>query len=283
VITDGFISGEKGVFDIINKNLGKTSFCSFGIGTSVNRYLIEGIAGAGMGEPFVATDAFEAVAAAERFRKYIESPVLTDINVSFEGFKVSDIAPNSLPTLFADRPVVFFGKWSGERTGTIKLTGNSGGQKHVWEIPVSESEPSEANAAIKYLWARTKVDMLTGYGFINDNDSEDVGYAVLGIFGVENPVKKEVTEIGLKYSMMTRYTSFVTVIDIIRNTENQSKDVDQPLPLPLHVSNLAVGGAYRIGSEPEFVFLAVAALAALLAVLLAKYLRRKGWNELEDD
>src|SRR5215475_8051941 len=52
LVTDGYVSGEKGVFDYIRGNLNQCNVFAFGIGTAVNRYLIEGVAKAGMGEPF---------------------------------------------------------------------------------------------------------------------------------------------------------------------------------------------------------------------------------------
>lgn len=238
VITDGYIYGEREIFDIINKNLGTTSFFSFGIGSSVNRYLIDGIAQTGSGESFVVTDPEDAANMAERFRTYIQSPVLTDIQVIYSGFDVYDIEPITLPTLFAQRPIILFGKWRGEATGTIRITGKTGTGNYEQIIPVSEIKPKEENHAISYLWARTRVERLTDYGFTTD----------------ESSVKQEVTEIGLKYSMMTPYTSFIAVIDTVRNTEGNSTDADQPLPLPLHVSNLAVGG-YTTGSEPGVMIL----------------------------
>ena len=45
VVTDGYVDGEQGVFDYIRDNLGQSNLFSFGIGTSVNRYLIEGMRG----------------------------------------------------------------------------------------------------------------------------------------------------------------------------------------------------------------------------------------------
>lgn len=255
VITDGYISGEKEIFDIIDDNLDKVSFFSFGIGTSVNRYLIDGIAKAGIGESFVVTDSSEAAETAERFRTYIESPILTDIQVTYDGFDVYDVEPQKLPTLFAQRPIVVYGKWRGELTGTVKITGNKGKGQFVKEIPVEQLKPLKDNDAIRYLWARKKIERLTDYG-ISENDPD---------------IKNEVTQLGLKYSMMTPYTSFIAVVETIRNPEKESKDVNQPQPLPLQVSDLAVGG-YRIGSEPGELILV---LAAILAVTLTCFIRNK--------
>lgn len=255
VITDGYISDESEIFDTINRNMDTASFFSFGIGSSVNDYLIGGIAKAGMGESFVVTNSVDAEDSAEHFRTYIESPLLTDIAVTYDGFEVYDVEPSIPATLFAQKPIVLFGKWQGEPSGTIRVTGKSGSKDYVQEIDVSDVEVTEGNDAISYLWARTRLERLTDYG--SNSDDPDV--------------KKEVTEIGLKYSMMTSYTSFVAVVETIRNPEKESTDVDQALPLPLGVSNLAVGGGYLYYSEPESIIL----ILLVSGILLFHVLHRK--------
>lgn len=254
LITDGYIFDETEIFDIIDDHMDQVSFFPFGIGSSVNRYLIDGIAKAGQGESFIVTDSSEAEDMAARFRTYIESPVLTDIQVTCDGFDTYDIEPQRLPTLFAQRPLVMYGKWRGELTGTIKVTGKTGNKDYVQEIPVDQITPLTGNhEAIKYLWARKKIERLTDYG-ISQNDPG---------------IKEEVTQLGLAYSMMTPYTSFVAVVDTIQNPSKKSTDVDQPLPLPLRVSDLAAGG-YRLASEPGDIILALAAILAALIFFLCR-------------
>jgi Ca-activated chloride channel family protein len=252
-ITDGFIGAEKDVFALIGQNLGMSNFFSFGIGSSVNRYLIEGIAKAGLGEPFVVTKPEEAPEAAERFRKYVGSPVLTDIHAAFNGFEAYDIEPPSLPDLFAQRPLILFGKWRGKPEGGIELTGKGGNKDFAQRFAVAETKPLELNSAIRYLWARSRIARLSDFNI-----------------GEENPENRlEVTSLGLTYNLLTPHTSFIAVIETVRNKEGQAKDVDQPLPLPLHVSNLAVGG-YGKGPEPEMALLIIMALLVLLLNTLHK-------------
>jgi len=266
VVTDGYISGETEIFDIINENIGNTSFFAFGIGSSVNRYLIDGIAKTGLGESFVVTDPSEAEAAAKRFLTYIEAPVLTDVHITYDGFEAYDTEPAMVPVLFAQRPIVVFGKWRGEPKGTIRVTGKAGGRDYSEEIPVSEAEVMEGKA-ISYLWARRMVEKLTDYGFNAEEDPD---------------IKKEVTEIGLKYSMMTPYTSFIAVIETVRNEKGESTDVDQPLPLPSGVSENAIGGVsvsgggYMTGSEPgETALLLILAFVMSIPVLRSFKRRRQ--------
>lgn len=240
VITDGYISDEEEIFELIGTHMDTVSFFPFGIGSSVNRYLVEGIAGTGMGEAFIVTDEEEAEETAERFRTYIEAPLLTDIQLDFDGFDAYDVEPAKISTLYAERPIVVFGKWKGEPSGKIRISGKTGTKDYVEEIHVSGTEPTEENGAVRYLWARKRLETLTDYGFNKFDKS----------------IKAEVTTLGLNYSMITPYTSFVAVLDTVRNTEGESTDVDQPSPLPAGVSNLAVGG-YLIGAEPSDMILLV--------------------------
>ena len=255
VITDGYISGEQNIFDIINGNMNKASFFSFGIGSSVNDYLIKGIATAGLGESFIVTDEEDALSTADKFRTYIQSPLLTDIQVTYDGFDVFDVEPAVPSTLFASKPIVLFGKWQGEPSGIITITGKTGNQDYEQKIQVSDIKAMEQSNAICYLWARNRLERLMDYGYSKDDPE----------------VKDEVTQIGLTYSIMTPYTSFIAVIDEIRNPEANSTDVDQPLPLPLKVSNLAVGGGYRAYSEPGDIIL----IMTLAGVVIINLLFRK--------
>lgn len=256
IITDGYISGESEIFKLINDNLDQADFFSFGIGSAVNRYLIEGIASIGQGEPFVVTQAKEASEAADRFRTYIQSPVLTDIQVSFDGFDAYDVEPAILPTLYASKPIILLGKWKGEPTGNIQISGKTGTGDYSQSISVADAT-SNNDSTLGYLWARKRVERLTDYGV-----------------GADDPnVKAEVTQIGLSYHMMTPYTSFIAVLDTVRNPGGEAADVDQPLPLPLEVSNLAVG--YRSGSEPGDLILMAGLALFLLLSLITKEMKKK--------
>ena len=126
LLTDGYIEAEADVFDYVRNQLDDANFFAFGIGSSVNRFLIEGVARAGLGEPFIVTETAEAAEAAAKLRRYIDSPVLTGIDVTFSGFDVYDVEPRKVPDLFASRPIVVFGKWRGAARGSIEISGKTG-------------------------------------------------------------------------------------------------------------------------------------------------------------
>jgi Ca-activated chloride channel homolog len=244
LVTDGYIEAESDVFDYVRAQRGDVNFFAFGIGSSVNRLLIEGVAKAGLGEPFIVTAANEAAEAAVRLRRYIDTPVLTGIDVKFTGFDAYDIEPGAIPDLFASRPIVVFGKWRGKLAGSIQISGKTGRGEYQTSVPVSASSAHMSHAALRQLWARNRI-------------------GVLSDFGPGNPSEKrvaEITSLGLSYSLLTRYTSFVAVQEIVRTAEG-ADDVDQPLPMPAGVSDLAVG--VTAGPEPDILWVGSIVVALL--------------------
>jgi Ca-activated chloride channel family protein len=255
LVTDGYIDGEHGVFQYIRENLNHSNVFAFGIGTAVNRYLIEGVAKAGMGEPFIVTDPSEAAGVANKFREYIQTPLLTDVQVKAVGFETYDVSPVQQPDLLAQRPIIVFGKWRGPISGTIELHGKSARGDYASSFDVSQVQPEESNRALRYLWARSRIAEVSDYGFGEPSDD----------------AVKEITSLGLKYSLLTQYTSFVAVLEKVRNT-NGAEDVQQPLPLPVGVNDLAVG------SEPDLIWLV--GLGVLLGLCAIGYRRWRSHSHL---
>lgn len=256
IVTDGFISAEKEAFALIAKNLDKTNVFSFGIGSSVNRHLIEGIARTGQGEPFVVTKPEDAKDAAARFRNYVQAPLLSGVGVKFKGFDAYELEPPKVPDLFAGRPLVLFGKWRGKPVGDIEISGKTAGGVYNKTFHVAESGPTPVHAPLRFLWARSRIARLSDFNVQGDDEG----------------IRKEVTGLGLEYSLLTPYTSFIAVIEEIRNREGAA-DVDQPLPLPAGVSNLAVGGCTSV-PEPGLTMLLASTATALLGI--CTYRRRSG-------
>ena len=225
IATDGYVDVEKEAFDLIRQNLDEANMFTFGIGSSVNRFLIEGLARVGQGEPFVVLNPEQAPAQAAKFRELIQSPVLTGIKVDYGQFQVYDEEPPSIPDVLAERPVVIVGKWRGQPQGRITLTGTAGDKPYQDQFDVSQVKPLPANAALRYLWARDRIAVLDDYNRLSPDDAR----------------VEEVTALGLGYNLLTQYTSFVAIDSEVRLKGGKTVTVKQPLPLPQGVSDLAVG------------------------------------------
>ena len=233
IATDGYVTVEEEVFDLIRNNLHDANMFAFGIGSSVNRHIIEGMAHVGLGEPFVVAKPEEAPAAAQKLRTMIQSPVLSRTKVDFQGFDTCDVEPPSIPDVLAERPVIVFGKWWGNVQGKIKLSGITGEGAYSETINVKDAAPSNHNAALRYLWARHRITMLSDYNLLREDDKR----------------VKEVTDLGLTYNLLTAYTSFVAIDNEVRKQGGKPTTVQQPLPLPQGVSDYAVGGGIGMGEK----------------------------------
>jgi len=246
IVTDGFVAIEAEAFHLVRQHLDQGNFFAFGIGASVNRHLIEGLARAGQGEPFIVTNAEEAIASAARFRTYIESPVLTGVRIGFMDAAAMDVTPSPVPDVFAQRPVVVFGKWSGEPTGRLRLCGAGGAGRFESVLEFSNATSLDGSRALELLWARAQIRAL------EDDELE----------GRDSERATAITQLGLRHGLLTRHTSFVAVDEIVRNPAAPPLPVTQPVPLPQGVTPSAVGGQV-VATTPEPAAVSVVAIAAL--------------------
>ena len=256
VVTDGYVTVEREVFELVRRNLHNANLFAFGIGSSVNRHLIEGLARAGQGEAFVVTQPEEARAQAERLRRIIEAPVLTQVTARFEGLDVYDLSPSHLPDVMAGRPVVIHGKWRGQAgEGRLVIEGRSAAGPWRAELPLPR--PDAAAVALRQLWARERIAQLS------DQEALEGGQAR----------KDEITALGLRYNLLTQYTSFIAVDRVVRNIQPQdTTTVNQPSPLPQGVSELAIGA--EVPSTPEPGVWAALALCGVVLLGVARRQRR---------
>ncbi len=139
VVTDGYVTVEREAFELVRRNLGRANVFAFGIGSSVNRHLMEGLARAGMGEPFIITDPLQAPEQAARFRRMVESPVLTNVKATFGGLDVYDVEPQQLPDVLGERPVIVFGKWRGEAKGRVIIEGQGAEGPYRQEVRIDDA------------------------------------------------------------------------------------------------------------------------------------------------
>jgi Ca-activated chloride channel family protein len=177
----------------------------------------------------------------------VKAPVLTGLTARFEGLEVFDVEPAHLPDVLGDRPVVVFGKWRGQPQGHLVLEGHSatGPFRQVLPTQVVSDTP-----ALRHLWARHRIASLGDQ---------------VGLDGSE-ALRQRITDLGLAYSLLTQYTSFIAVDEVVRNAAPQgSIRVQQPVPLPQGVGNLAVGAEVSSTPEPA-TWGAVLLVLSLLAV-----------------
>src|SRR6185436_17256792 len=105
-----YVGNDYEIVGEVRKRAGTARVFSFGIGTSVNRFLLDSMAHAGRGEVEYVTLQSQADAAVRRFTERIHSPVLTDIRIDWGGLKVADVYPEQAPDLFSSKPLMIHGR-----------------------------------------------------------------------------------------------------------------------------------------------------------------------------
>ncbi len=222
LITDGYIGNDNEVIAAVQKNLKPGNrLYSFGVGSSVNRYLLERIAEMGRGTSRVVRQDEPTSAVAEKFFRQINNPVLTNIQVKWEGDgSAPEIYPSNAPDLFAEQPLVLFGKKGDRANGKLKITGiAAGGERFEQTLDVNfgASDSVSSNLGIAQLWGRAR---------IKDLMSQMFGGEVKSLVDA-------VTQTALNYRLLSQYTAFVAVSEEVRvNPDGGKVTVQVPVLLP---------------------------------------------------
>lgn len=229
-MTDGYVGNDMEIVGEIQKHPNARVF-AFGIGSSVNRFLLDKMAEEGRGEvEYVSLDD-DGSAAAKRFHERVRNPLLTDIRVEWGGLPVADVYPQRIPDLFSAKPLVLTGRYTNSARGTVRLIGRVGAQTFTRDISVELPESEAEHDVLATLWARTRIDdlMRQDYSGIQNGSPKD-------------DVKEAITQLGLEYRLMTQFTSFVAVEEMIVTEGGQPRRVDVPVELPEGVSREGVEG-----------------------------------------
>ena len=219
-MTDGYVGNEMEIIAEVQKHPNARVF-AFGIGSSVNRFLLDKIAEAGRGEVEYVSLNDDGSAAARRFHERVRSPLLTDISIDWNGLPVADVYPQRIPDLFSAKPVVVTGRFTAPGRASIRLKGRLAGNDFVREIPVELPDTMASHDVLASLWARARVDDLM---------SQDFAGAQTG--NMRADLKDTITQLGIEYRLMTQFTSFVAVEEMIVTDGGQPRRIDVPVESP---------------------------------------------------
>ena len=235
LITDGYIGNDKEVLALVQRSLKPGNrLYSFGVGGSVNRFLLNRLAQVGRGTSQVIRQDEPSAEAAEKFFRQINSPVLTDIQISWEGMgEKPEIYPIAPPDLFASQPLVLFGRKGDRAIGQLRIRGTlAGGKAYEQVLPVNfaqsggrqrESTSVAAtatdfgNSAVAQLWGRSRIQDLMNQMFGGETKS----------------LVESVTNTALTYRLLSEYTAFVAVSEEVRvEPDGTRRRVQVPVEVP---------------------------------------------------
>lgn len=217
-MTDGYVGNDMEVIDLV-KSLRKTSrWFPFGVGNSVNRFLINNVADAGGGEAETVLLSESGAKAAKDFYGRISSPVLTDVKVQFEGLDVNEIYPGAVSDVWAQKPLYFEARYRTAGKGKVILSGMQSGKPYKQVMDITLPNRDINNSCIAQQWARARVDDLMHQDWM----------------GIQNghpkpEIKKEIIDTALAHHIMTQFTSFVAVDRSRKTTEDKAREVEVPV------------------------------------------------------
>ena len=232
-MTDGYVGNDLEIVGEVKKHPNARVF-SFGIGSSVNHFLLDQMAREGRGEVEYVGLEDDGSAAARRFYQRVNTPLLTDLRLEWNGVAVSEVYPARLPDLFSARPMIISGRYDAPGKGVLRLIGKQAGHDFVRDIPVSLPAIQPEHGVVATLWARRKVDALMATNWTGMQSGNP---------GPE--VKSAITQLGVDFGLMTQFTSFVAVEESIRTEGGKPVRVETPVEMPAGVSYEGIYGDER--------------------------------------
>lgn len=225
MLTDGFIGNEQAIIADVGRSCGdRLRFWCIGVGSSVNRYLVDGVAAAGGGMGVVLGLGDDVAALVNGLMSRLHSAQLDHISIDWGGLPVSAVVPQRLPTLWAGQPVLVSARFSGPGTGVVTVRGEVEGRPVAIPVPLTLPEQAPGNQALRTLWARQRLGELRYQETLGD------GYEL----------EAAITALSLEYGVLTEYTSFVAVDEQVVNPGGNAKPVNVAVPLPDGVTMAAL-------------------------------------------
>jgi Ca-activated chloride channel homolog len=202
-LTDGQVGNDAEIIAEVQKHPNARVF-AMGFGPAPNRSLLDKMSQYGRGEVNYIAEGGNTSAVARVFSERVRSPLLTDISIEWSDLPVTEIYPKRIPDLFSVRPLVVSGRYTKGGKGSIWLKGKMAGQDFVREIPVELPETETDHDVLASLWARRRIDDLAGDEIANAGNTPG-----------QDQAREEITKLGLEFKLMTQYTSFVAIDDVV--------------------------------------------------------------------
>lgn len=213
-MTDGYIGNEADIFAAIAERLGDTRIFSFGIGQSVNRHLIEGMARMGRGAvAYIGLD--DDLDAVDQFYQAVRHPALTEVTIDWGDMDVAQVFPQRAHDLFVGRPVLMHGRYTGSGRATVRVRGNAGGERVEMKIDV-DLDADVRREALPLIWARSELQ------HIGDLLARQADAAL----------ESRGLDLALDYNLVSRWTSFVAIdaSEVVDEPGTRTETVPVPVP-----------------------------------------------------
>lgn len=197
-LTDGLPTvGEQNperIAESAERRRGRARVFAFGVGYDVNTYLLDRLGEAGRGSTAYVEPGEDVERALGTLAAKITHPVLTDLEIDGAPVRLTEPYPGELPDLFAGEELVLFGRYEGQGTGTLTVSGRRAGRTERFGTTASFLGRTQLNDFIPRLWASRKLGELTQQVRLN---------------GPEPEVIEAIRQTALRYGLLSEYTSYL--------------------------------------------------------------------------
>jgi Ca-activated chloride channel homolog len=231
-LTDGYIGNEAEILGEVQRTIGDARIFSFGVGNSVNRYLLDGLATEGRGTVAYLGLEDSATDVMDYYFERISRPALTDVAIDWNGLAASDVYPARLPDLFPGRPVVVTGKFRGT-PDDVAIRGRLGASTVSLDVGAARDS---RQPALRSIWARLRIEDLARRQTLTGDPN--------------GALADSIRATAIEHSLMSAYTSFVAVDATERTAGERGTTVNQAVPVPEGVRyDTTVSGERRAIAE----------------------------------
>jgi Ca-activated chloride channel family protein len=182
------------------RNAANARIFSFGVGYDVDTRLLDSLAtGNGAISDYVRPSEDIEVAVSTLYDR-ISYPILSDLEIDFGDVEVYDTYPQDLADLFAGHQVVVAGRYRNAGVTDVEISGLASGERVSMEYTrnFTDTTGDDPNDFIPQMWATRKIGFLVEQIRINGESRE---------------LRDEVMNLGVRYGLVTPYTSYLAVDD----------------------------------------------------------------------
>ena len=195
-LTDGQITNEDSLFEVISRKLDNTRLFTIGIGSAPNSYFMSRSAEIGRGAHLhIGKESEISAKMSELFAK-IENPAVTDLKLKLPNGLYAEHYPNPLPDLYVGDPVSIAIRGY-ESFGTATLEGKIGDKNWSIDVPLDQAVK---HSGIAKVWAREKIANLERAWIAQSASGETL-----------ESIDKELLKTALNYGLVSRLSSLVAL------------------------------------------------------------------------
>ncbi|MGD2155261.1 MAG: VIT domain-containing protein [Anaerolineales bacterium] len=210
--TEGVTDSQMIINNLIESAPSNLRLFAFGVGYDVDTYLLDSLAKDHHGTSIYVIPGEQLDEVLSSFYEKISSPVLTDLELSFEDIVVYDVYPSPLPDLFAGSQIIVVGRYLEGGLTSVTLEGVIDGETNTFvyhdQNLIEISNQSGPETSIPRLWATRKIGHLLNNIRLEGPDQETID---------------QIVRLSIRYGVVTPYTSYLVTDPMPLGADEQDR------------------------------------------------------------